>query len=408
MKIAYFDCLSGASGDMILAALLDAGLSEVTLRERLAGLHLGTVELVIQPVLKNGFKATRVQVMTNLRSPERKLGEINALIQSSDLDPTIRDRALQIFARLAGVEARIHGKSPTELHLHELSGDDTIVDVVGTLFGMQELGIEQIVVSPLPVGRGFVDSAHGKIPLPAPATLELLKGAPLTGSPLDVELVTPTAAVLFAELAHSFGAIPPMLLESVGYGAGAMDLPAPNLLRVLIGNSSDHVGYADLQTLVLLETNLDDFNPQFYEPVVNHLFEAGAADVFLSSILMKKNRPAILLSVLCQPHLMTKMEEILFAETSTLGVRRQLIERHALQRTIREVQTSWGTVRLKIARLGDSSIKAAPEFDDCRALAELNQIPVKDVYLEAQLQFQRGLGETGRDSTQPGDTNEFA
>ncbi len=388
MKIAYFDCFSGASGDMILSSLLDAGLPEAILREGLKQLKLDTFDLHVQQVLKSGFKATQVRVEVHQQSPPRRLDEIEAIIRSSALDPEVQEKALQIFERLAGVEAGIHGKELSEVHLHELSGDDTIVDVVGTLIGIQQLGIEQIVVSPIPLGRGTVEAAHGKIPLPAPATLELLKNAPVYGSPLEVELVTPTAAVLFSELAHSFGAIPPMRLEAVGYGAGMRDLPTPNLLRLLIGTSEGSTGSAKVETLCLLETNLDDFNPQFYEPVMSHLFEAGAVDVYLSPIQMKKNRPGTLLSVLCLPQVAEQLERILFNETSTLGVRRQLIERHALPRTMGQVQTTWGKVRIKIAELGSGRRKFSPEYEDCRALAEQHHIPIKDVYLEAQIKGQ--------------------
>jgi hypothetical protein len=408
MKIAYFDCLSGASGDMILAALLDAGLLEATLRENLKGLHLDTFELNVQQVQKSGFRATQVRVTIHQHSPPRRLGEIQAIIQSSALHPLVQENALKIFERLASVEAGIHGKTISEVHLHELSGDDTIVDVLGSLVGIQQLGIERIVVSPIPLGRGFVDSAHGMIPLPAPATLELLKGAPVFGSPLEAELITPTASVIFSELAHSFGAIPPMRLEAVGYGAGMRDLPVPNILRVIIGTAQGNTGSASIETLSLLETNLDDFNPQFYEPVISHLFEAGAVDVYLSPIQMKKNRPGTMLSVLCHPNESEILESILFNETSTLGVRRRLIERHALPRTTRQVQTTWGKVRIKIAELGEGKLKAAPEFEDCRALAEQHKIPIKDVYLQAQIRAQQWLQELRNDLSKSEDFQEYA
>jgi len=388
MKIAYFDCFSGASGDMILSSLLYAGLPEAILREGLKRLNLDTFELHVQQVLKSGFRATQVRVEVHQQSPPRRLDEIEAIIRSSALDLEVQEKALRIFERLASVEAGIHGKELSEVHLHELSGDDTIVDVVGSLIGFQQLGIEQIVVSPIPLGRGTIEAAHGKIPLPAPATLELLKNAPVYGSPLEVELVTPTAAVLFSELAYSFGAIPPMRLEAVGYGAGTRDLPVPNLLRLLIGTSEGSTGPANVETLCLLETNLDDFNPQFYEPVMSHLFEAGAVDVYLSPIQMKKNRPGTLLSMLCLPQEAEKLESILFSETSTLGVRRRLTERLALTRTTGQVQTTWGKVRIKIAEPGGGRQKFSPEYEDCRALAEQHHIPIKDVYLEAQIKGQ--------------------
>jgi pyridinium-3,5-bisthiocarboxylic acid mononucleotide nickel chelatase len=397
MKIAYFDCLAGASGDMILAALLDAGLTETSLREGLKALQLDTFDLTIQTVLKNGFRATQLQVKTLQESPPRRLEEIYSILQASRLEAGIREKAGQIFERLASVEAGIHGKSPAEVHLHELSADDTVVDVVGALVGIQELGIERIVCSPLPLGRGFVQSAHGPLPLPAPATLELLQGVPVFGSQAEFELVTPTAAVLLTTLAHEFGVIPSMRLERVGYGAGQRDLPNPNLLRVILGTMPSVDSAAGVETLYLLETNLDDFNPQFYEQIFQHLFEAGAVDVFLTPIQMKKNRPGSLLSLLCSPGNVEALEAILFNETSTLGVRRRMLERRALPRTTREIQTPWGTVRIKIARLGEGILKAAPEYEDCRLLAEQYNLPVREVYLEAQVATQAWLNEAGKD-----------
>lgn len=386
MKLAYFDCPAGAGGDMILAALLDAGLPEAALREGLETLHLDTCQLEVRKVTKSGFRATHARVRLQQDSPARKLADIEAIIRSSDLEPAVSEKALKMFRRLAGVEAAIHGKDISEVHLHELSGDDTIVDVTGALLGLQLLGIEQVVVSPLPLGRGFVDAAHGRLPLPAPATLELLQGAAVYGSPLEAELVTPTAALIFSEVANSFGAIPPMLLQSIGYGAGTLNLPEPNILRVLLGSTPPEPASATLQSMCLLETNLDDFNPQFYEPLMGHLYQAGAADVFLTPVQMKKNRPGTLLSVLCRPEQADSIERVLFVETSTLGVRRETVERRSLPRRTEVVHTRWGSVQIKVADLGSGRLKAAPEYEDCRTLAEKHQVPVKDVYLEAQQQ----------------------
>jgi hypothetical protein len=383
MKIAYFDCIAGASGDMMLGALLDAGLSESVLRQQLAALRLAEFELTSRRTIRHGFSALKVDVAARDDVPARHLSDILATVADSDLAPPIKERAAAIFRRLGEVEAAIHGVSPDQVHLHELGGVDTMVDVVGVLLGLAELGIDQVVVSPLPLGRGFVQGAHGAIPLPAPATLALLKGAPLFGSPLDAELVTPTGAVLLSSLASSFGPIPPMTLEAIGYGAGGRDLPIPNLLRLLVGQPAGASG-ASLEMLVTLETNIDDLNPEFYDYVMARLFEAGALDVFLSPLHMKKNRPGVLLQVLCRPADADPLTAILFAETSTLGVRQQRVERHCLPRALRTVATEYGPVQVKLVHWGAGQLKAKPEYEDCRRLAEAHHIPLREVYGAAE------------------------
>jgi uncharacterized protein (TIGR00299 family) protein len=390
MKIAYFDCIAGASGDMVLGALLDAGLQEAALREGLAALQLDDFDLDCRRVLKHGLSATKVDVLVTDDVPARLLPDIEAIVERSDLPPAIKEGAIAIFRRLGEVEAGIHGTTIDQVHLHELGGVDTIVDVVGALIGLDALGIERVYVSPLPLGRGFVRGAHGSIPLPAPATLALLahgtlsgEGIPVLGSDLEVELVTPTGAALLSSLAIAFGPIPPMTLRAVGYGAGGRDLPIPNVLRLLLGEqATSHQTVT--QALALLETNVDDLNPEIYEYVMARLFEAGALDVFLSPIQMKKNRPATLLRVLCRPDKTEALISILFAETSTLGVRQQLVTRHCLARTTHTVETPYGPVRVKLAEWGDNQVKAAPEYDDCRQLAEAKGIPLREVYRAAE------------------------
>jgi len=383
MKIAYFDCIAGASGDMILGALLDAGLPEPVLRQRLAALRLADLELTVRRTDRHGFSALKVDVASREDAPARQLPDILATVAGSDLARPIKERAAAIFRRLGEVEAGIHGLPPDQVHLHELGGVDTMVDVVGVLSGLAELGIEEVVVSPLPLGRGFVQGAHGAIPLPAPATLALLKGAPLVGSPLEAELVTPTGAALLSSLATSFGPIPPMTLEAIGYGAGGQDLPIPNLLRLLVGQPSGVTG-ATLDMLVTLETNIDDLNPEFYDHVMTRLFNAGALDVYLSPLHMKKNRPGILLQVLCRPAEADRLTAVLFAETSTLGVRRQRVERHCLPRALRTVATEYGPVGVKLVRWGAGRLRAKPEYEDCRRLAEAHHVPLREVYAAAE------------------------
>ena len=492
-KIAYFDCIAGASGDMILGALVDAGLPIETLRARLDALHLQDFDLEAHPVAKNAFAATKVDVIVADDVPERHLGEIIEIVEGSDLDASIIEQAVAIFKKIGRAEAGIHGTSIEHVHLHELGGVDTIVDVVGALVGLDALGIERVLASPVPLGRGFIQGAHGQIPLPAPATVALLEGVPVVGSPLEVETVTPTGAALLASLAEAFGPVPAMTLAAVGYGAGSRDLPVPNVLRLFIGeltqvtrrahghthghshshshphesththehdhghahehnhpheedephaeagghthptpssgseanteghphpHTHNHIPEAesdhdhphphehsdnrthsclDVDRLTVLETNIDDLNPESYAYVMERLFDAGALDVFFIPIQMKKNRPAILLRVLCRPDDVEAMTEILFRETSTLGIREQTVDRHALSRRVEPVPTPYGEIHVKIATLPDGSVKSAPEYEDCRHLAEHHDVPLREIYQVAMETARRAFGNDGSD-----------
>jgi len=383
MKLAYFDLIAGASGDMILGSLVDAGLPEDKLRKDLQALKLADFELHAQSVNKNGFSATKVNILVKDDIPERRLPDIEAIITQSDLPIHIQHQANVIFQRLGSVEADIHGISLERVHLHELGGVDTIVDVVGTLLGLETLGIDRVYGSPVPLGRGFIKGAHGKIPLPAPATVALLEGVPIVGSDLMVETVTPTGAVLLTSLAAGFGPIPEMELEAVGYGAGGRDLPIPNLLRVLIGEQNSTQGI-ETETLMLLETNIDDLNPEIYTYVMEKLFAVGTLDVFLTPVQMKKDRPGTKLSVLCREQESPKAQEILFSETSTLGIREMKIQRYSLQREIQKVETSFGSVHVKIAHLPNGEVKFSPEYEDCRKLADESGVPLREIYKAAE------------------------
>ncbi len=433
MPILYFDCIAGASGDMILGALVDAGVTLEALSQGLNALHLPDFELRAKRVSKLAFTATKVNVVVADDVPERHLSDILEIIEGSALSNELKARARAIFTRLGTAEAGIHGTDLAQVHLHELGGVDTIVDVVGALVGLELLNIERVIVSPIPLGRGFIHGAHGQIPLPAPATLALLQGAPVIGSPLNVETVTPTGAVLLTSLADGYGPIPPMRLSAVGYGAGQRDLAIPNVLRVLIGEelaespnwhressshshahphpspyNHDHSHSAvspddthpptpthttrsclDTTHLKVLETNIDDLNPEFYAHVMDRLFEAGALDVFLAPIQMKKNRPATLLRVLCTPEQTEAMTAILFSETSTLGIREHTVARYALARTMTTVETPYGPVRVKVATLPNGETKSAPEYEDCRARAKAHRVPIWVVYAAAQMAAQQ-------------------
>ena len=382
-KVAYFDCIAGASGDMILGALVDAGLAEDALRDRLMALRLASFELRCRKVHKSGFAATKVDVVTGDDATERRLPEITAIVEASDLSDRIKEKAVGIFRRVGEAEARIHGKPLEEVHLHELGGIDTIVDVVGTLVGLEELNVRRIVVSPLPLGSGFVTGAHGRIPLPAPATLELLKGVPVVGSDIAAELVTPTGAALLTSVASRFGSLPSMTVTAVGYGAGTRDLPIPNVLRLLVGEgaSPNHVL---TESMVVLQSNIDDLNPELYDHVIALLLSAGASDVYLTPLQMKKNRPGTMIGVLCRPSEADALADVLFTETTTLGIRQVAVMRRSLPRSIETVETPYGPVRVKVARLREGVVKASPEHDDCRRLAEELGVPLREVYRAAE------------------------
>ena len=393
MTVAYIDCIAGVSGDMLLGALLAAGVSEAELRERLADLHLPGFELGAQPVQKAGIGALQVEVRVTDHATERHLPEIAALLEASAVPAAIKRRAGAIFQRLGDVEAAIHGSSRDRVHLHELGGIDTIVDVVGVLTGFQLLGVERVVCSPLPLARGFVDSAHGRLPLPAPATVALLQGVPVTGAEVEGELVTPTGAALVTELAARFGALPAMTLRAAGYGAGRAQRAIPNVVRLLVGEAAgaDGDGGADggeeggaaPEPLFVVETNIDDMNPEWYDYVTARLFAAGALEVFTQPATMKKNRPATLLSVLCRPAQRAAVRRLLFRETTTIGVREHLVQRYALARETRLVTTSHGEIRVKMVRGAGPEPRWAPEYDDCRRAAEATGAPLPAVYQAA-------------------------
>lgn len=384
---AYLDLIAGASGDMLLAALVDAGLPCEELHRSLAGLHLPGFEISCAKVMRGAFSATKVDVRTDDTAPARHLPEIEAIIRESALPATVKARSLRIFRRMVEAEAAIHNMPLEAIHLHELGALDTIVDVTGVLLGLELLGVERVVCSPVPLGRGMLSGSHGPMPLPAPATIALLAGRPAEGRPTPpvigvphpVETVTPTAAALITELASAYGSIPAMRLEAVGYGAGGRLTPEPNILRVLLGTAepTDETSY---ETLELLETNIDDMNPELYGYVLERLLAAGALDAYLTPVIMKKNRPGVVLNVLCRPEDANRLRQMLFNETTTLGVRSHRVVRRCLDRAIERVETPFGPIRVKVGRWGEGNEKAAPEYEDCRAAAQAHDIPLREVY----------------------------
>ncbi len=387
MRTAWFDCQTGASGNMILGALLDAGLKLSDLKAELAKLPVSGYRLTATRVKRAGISGTYVEVRVSGKQQERRLEDVLSLLRRSRLDPETRALAALVFERLAGAEARAHGTTRDRVHFHEVGGVDCLVDVVGSVAGLKRLKIESVLASALNLGHGTIRCAHGKLPVPAPGTGYLLKGIPAYQDELAGELVTPTGAAILSTLAKSFGPLPEMKVAAVGYGAGTMDLPRPNLLRVLIGDTREPAFEADRVTL--LETNLDDLNPQFFDHVMAVLFKRGALDVFLTPIQMKKNRPAVALSVLCRRQDADALIRCLLAETTTLGVRRQEMERVCLRRGTRTVRTRWGTVPMKVARLGDEVLNAAPEYEACRKLAVKHGVPLKKIYEEARAAFRK-------------------
>jgi uncharacterized protein (TIGR00299 family) protein len=384
MKYAYFDCFSGISGDMTLGALLDAGVPVEQLRTELHGLNVPGWELAAEKVWKNGMAATYAKVRTQDTQTHRSLGTILGIIEKSALAPTVKDRAAAIFKKLGEAEAAVHNVPLEKIHFHEVGAVDAIVDIVGACVGLSALGIESFACSALNVGGGTAKMAHGVLPVPAPATARLLLGKPTYSNGVQKELVTPTGAAIVATLCTAFGPQPPMSVTSIGYGAGTADLEGqPNVLRLMVGEAAEKRAAAESETIRVLEANLDDMNPQIYGYFLEKALAAGALDVFATPVQMKKNRPGMLVTVLCKPEDEAKFHEMLFAETTTLGVRACTAERRVLARQWETVGTAFGDVRIKVARLNGHIRQASPEFEDCRKLAEAKNVPLQRVMDEA-------------------------
>ncbi len=382
MRIAYFDCFSGASGDMILGSLIDAGLSARLLREELKKLRLPTIHLKVKKVLKAGLSATQVIVEgKSEKKSHRNLKEILGIVKRSGVEAKVKEKSKEIFKRIASVEANIHQTQMGEVHFHELGGLDSIIDIVGSVWGIQKLGIEKIHVSKVNVGGGFVKCEHGILPVPAPATLSLMEGKPIYSSGVERELLTPTGAAILTTLGSEFGSIPPMKVERIGYGAGRDNLPHPNLLRLLIGTSESSL---TRERVTVIETNIDDMNPQFYDYVMERLLGMEVLDVFITPILMKKNRPGHLLTIICPSEKLPSVTKFLLKETTTLGLRWHEEEREKSDREILSKDTKYGKIRFKLARWEGRIVNLSPEYEDCKRLALENRVPLKEVFEEAK------------------------
>ncbi|HEX9263259.1 MAG TPA: nickel pincer cofactor biosynthesis protein LarC [Candidatus Binatia bacterium] len=388
MRVAYGDLIGGVSGDMFVAALLDLGLSLNQLRSQLR--RIPTLKFELNTVRKtvHSIRAMQFQVICpEHETSPRSWKQIRNLIKRAKLATEIKTTGIAVFTRLAQAEAKIHGVAIDNVHFHEVGATDSIVDIMAAAIGIHELGIETFAFSRIPLGRGVTRSMHGPLPVPGPATLELLKGLPVVGIDVESETVTPTGAAIVRTLGNSFGDQPPMTMEKIGYGSGQKVFASrPNLLRLVMGDN--HAAWQQEKMLVL-ETNIDDMSPQFYDLVIDRLFAAGARDVFLTPIQMKKNRPATLLCVIAEARDREKLAEIIFQETSTIGIRSYPVTRMILKRHSTKVKTRFGEVAVKIVELPNGSKRAAPEYDDIRRLAAANKLPIKIIHDEVMRRLAR-------------------
>jgi hypothetical protein len=377
-KVAYADCFSGISGDMFLAALLDAGLDEGLLRTELAKLDIGPFDLAVTTTGASGIKATKVEISARGNQQFRNLPSILDILHASRLDPEIIARAGTVFTSLATAEARVHGLPVDQIHFHEVGAIDTIIDVVGVIVGLHHLGIEQLVSSPLPWGHGFVDCAHGRLPLPAPAVCELLAGVPVYAVDITQELVTPTGAALLTTLSQGFGPLPDMTITATGYGSGNHILPnhQPNLLRLMIGHKTEKT-----QTVEVIETHLDDWNSEGFPYLCELLLRQGALDVSLTAMLMKKGRPGQQLRVICHPSHGLQLKQTILSETTAIGLRFRTESRLTLEREEVTVETRWGKLAAKKVQTPAGSV-IYPEYEACREIAASAQVPLQQVYRE--------------------------
>jgi pyridinium-3,5-bisthiocarboxylic acid mononucleotide nickel chelatase len=379
MKLAYFDCLSGISGDMTLGALVDCGVELIALQAGIDSLGFPGIRLTTEEVKRRGFRAMKVKVEHEPEHAHRHLHHITEKIDASTvLTPPQKDLAKRIFTCIGEAEAKVHGTTIRKVHFHEVGAVDSIADIVGCAVGLSLLGVDRIVCSPVPTGTGHIEIEHGRVSVPAPATAEILKGVPLAASAVRFELATPTGAAIVKTVADEFGPLPAMTIEQIGFGAGDRDLvEQPNVLRLIVGQAD---GQLASDVVWVLETNLDDISGEVIGHTTAKLFEAGALDVYTTSIQMKKNRPGVLLSVLAPADLVAKLEKIIFRETSTLGIRRWQACRHKLERRPHAVPTTFGSIEGKLAVLPDGGVSFSPEFEACRRIAAEKNVPLKDVY----------------------------
>ena len=394
MRALYFDVFAGISGDMTLGALVDLGFPVELLRGAVLELGLERVEIASRPVERRGIRGMKVEVRCAERGVVRTWSNIRSLIEQSGLQDPVKRRSLDIFGILAEAEAKIHSRSVDQVHFHEVGAVDSIVDIVGCAAGLHHLGVERVLCSPVPTGKGWVRTEHGVYPVPPPAVAEILTGVPCYSGDAATEVVTPTGAAIVKACAEGFGPMPLMRVEGVGYGAGTRELDVPNLLRVFRGEL-ERQGELARERAVMLLANIDDMNPEFYDHVMERLFEAGASDVWLTPIQMKKTRPAVSLQVLAPPEAAERVKEVVFRETNTLGLRSIEVEKESLRRDFVTVGTEWGAVRVKVGIWGDEVVNYAPEYADCRELARRAGVPLKQVFDAAVAAARAGRGKRG-------------
>jgi pyridinium-3,5-bisthiocarboxylic acid mononucleotide nickel chelatase len=400
-KTAYLDCSSGISGDMTLGALVDAGVRLDALNAAVSSLGLPGLKLAAAEVKKQGFRAVQITAHAEPEHAHRQLSQILAMIDAAQLGPRPREMARRIFTCLAEAEARVHGVSVDQVHFHEVGAADSIADIVGAAVGFDLLGADRVVASAVPTGSGRIKIAHGECSIPAPATAELLRGIPLAASNVEGELTTPTGAAILAVVADAFGPLPAMKIDRIGYGAGQKNFSErPNILRLMVGEATEAAAAGGADQVCVLETNLDDLSGELVGYCISRLWDAGALDVYTTPIQMKKNRPAVVLTVLCHPADAAAMEDVLFAETTTLGVRSWPASRHVLRRRPHTVETPWGPIEGKLSYRGDAPPRFAPEFESCRRVAAAHHVPLREVYEAAQKAFEPeggAKGERGRE-----------
>jgi uncharacterized protein (TIGR00299 family) protein len=384
MKILYLDCYSGISGDMFLGSMIDAGLDLARLKSELAKLNIKGYRLTARRVVRSGIGATKfdVEVLDKRLNREKKLKEILAIIDSSKLDKDIKEAAAKIFNSLAKAEARVHGMAVESVHFHEVGDMDSIIDIVGAVIALRLMGIERVYSSRVSIGReAMVKTRSGFLPVPAPATLDLLKKIPIASPGIARELVTPTGAAILANLVDKFAPAPEMVLSAAGYGAGKCELKGhPNCLRVMVGETA--AAALDRDSIYILEANIDDMTPIDYEFLMDRLFKAGALDAYLTPVQMKKTRPGILLTVLTKKELLDNLSSVIFAESTTIGIRYYEVERKKLKREFARVKTRFGRIKVKISKGPDGRKKVVPEYEDCKRAADKKNIPLAQIRRE--------------------------
>ncbi len=402
MKTAYFDCFAGISGDMILGALIDLGLDLTVFREELQKLSISGYFVQTGKERRHNITGVKFDVEADEGHSYRGLRDITDLINSSRLSRRVKDLSSAVFEDIAVAEAKVHGCKVDDIHFHEVGAIDSIIDIVGVAIGLEYLGIEKVISTPVPAGSGWIKTSHGTVPIPAPATIEILKGVPVCPSPVKEEVVTPTGAAILKRVSDGFGGVPDMVVEAIGYGVGSKDFKEiPNLFRIVVGRTEETI-----DKVVVLETNVDDMDPQIFDYFMHRLLDAGAIDVFLVSVQMKKGRPGVLLKVLCNDANKDRFMDMIFEETTTLGIRVYPVDRYCLEREEEIVSTNYGQVSIKVSYRDGRRFNIKPEYEDCRRLAREKGVPLKKVMDDARVAYRiktgwtevYGRGESDRDT----------